>query len=96
MLWPAKVSKSPQAPQLCTLFTNAVSLSTLVVLQASDVAAQLSATWEPSDIRFFPAPLHDDNDRRLTPTKTLFGSGPAELHQRACAGLLCKQSDSRA
>ena len=95
MLWPAKVSKSPQAPQLCTLFTNAVSLSTLVVLQASDVAAQLSATWEPSDIRFFPAPLHD-NDRRLTPTKTLFGSGPAELHQRACAGLLCKQSDSRA
>ena len=43
MLWPAKVSKSPQAPQLCTLFTNAGSLSTLVVLQASDVAAQLSA-----------------------------------------------------
>ena len=57
MLWLAKVSKSPQAPQLCTLFTNAVSLSTLVVLQASDVAAQLmSATWEPSDIRLFHPP----------------------------------------
>ena len=44
MLWLAKVSKLSQAPQLCVLFTNAGSLSTLLVLQASDVAAQLSAT----------------------------------------------------